>query len=122
MYILSIIFVKERFQYLKHSLQKRMVYHSNQLLHETIIKLWQRGYSNTQRFLTPLMTLPLLKSPKAQLPTKSRSFRKQILLKPVKKSGRPRSVRTPQLQNSTRAKIVRNQKRSQRNLLASIIT
>ena len=32
-----------RFQYLKHSLQKRMVYHSNQLL-EAIIKLWQRGY------------------------------------------------------------------------------
>ena len=42
-YILSIVFVKMRFQYLKHSLQKRMVYHSNQLL-EAIIKLWQRGY------------------------------------------------------------------------------
>ena len=32
-----------RFQYLKHSLQKRMVYHSNQL-REAIIKLWQSSY------------------------------------------------------------------------------
>ena len=44
-----------RFQYLKHSLQKRMVYHSNQLL-EAIIKLWQRGNILTQGLLTPLMT------------------------------------------------------------------
>ena len=40
---MSIVFVKMRFQYLEHSLQKRMVCHSNQLL-EAIIKLWQRGY------------------------------------------------------------------------------
>ena len=40
---MSIVFVKMKFQYLKHSLQKRMVYHSNQHL-EAITKLWQRGY------------------------------------------------------------------------------
>ena len=40
---MRIIFVKMRFQYLKHSLQKRMVYHSNQL-REAIIKLWQSSY------------------------------------------------------------------------------
>ena len=44
---MSIVFVKMRFQYLKHSLQKRMVYHSNQLL-EAIIKLWQRCYPYTR--------------------------------------------------------------------------
>ena len=32
-----------RFQYLKHSLQKRVVYHRSQLC-EAIIKLWQRDY------------------------------------------------------------------------------
>ena len=34
----------------------------------------------------------------------------------MKKTGRPRSVRTPNLRRSTKAKIVRNQKRSQRKL------
>ena len=44
---MSIVFVKIRFQYLNHSLQKRMVYHSNLLL-EAVIKLWQRDYPNSR--------------------------------------------------------------------------
>ena len=36
-------FVEMNFQCLKHGLQRRMVYHRNQLL-EAAIKLWQTGY------------------------------------------------------------------------------
>ena len=109
---MSIIFVKEKFQYLKHSLQKRMVYHSNQL-RKAIINLWQRGYSYSN-IVDAINNSAIAKISKGTVAYQVKKFQETNSVETMKKSGRPRSVRTLQLRNSTRAKIVRNQKRSQR--------
>ena len=60
----------------------------------------------TQGLLTPLMTLPLLKSPKAQLPIKSKKFQETNSVETIKNTWQPRFVRMPNFQRLTKAKIV----------------
>ena len=60
----------------------------------------------TRGLLTALMTLPLLKSPKAQLPIKSKKFQETNSVETIKNTGRPRFVRMPNFQRLTKAKIV----------------
>ena len=103
-----------RFQYLKHSLQKRMVYHSNQL-REAIIKLWQRGYSYSS-IVDTINGSAIAQISKGTVAYQVKKFQETNSVVTMKKTGRPRSVRTPNLRRSTKAKIVRNQKRSQRKL------
>ena len=100
-----------RFQYLKHSLQKRMVYHSNQLL-EAIIKLWQRGYPYS-RIVDTINDSAIAQISKGTVAYQVKKFQETNSVETIKKTGRPRSVRMPNLRRSTKAKIVRNQKRLQ---------
>jgi hypothetical protein len=97
-----------RFQYLKHSLQERMVYHSNQL-REAIIKLWQRGYSYSS-IVDTINGSAIAQISKGTVAYQVKKFQETNSVKTMKKTGRPRSVRTPNLRRSTKAKIVRNQK------------
>ena len=103
-----------RFQYLKHSLQKRMVYHSNQL-REAIVKLWQRGYPYS-KIVKAINDSAIAQISKSTVGYIIQKFQQTNSVENIKKSGRPRSVRTLLLKRSTKAKIVRNQKRSQRKL------
>ena len=57
----------------------------------------------TQGLLTPLMTLSLLKSPKAQLPIKSKKFQETNSVETIKNTGRPRFVRMPNFQRLTKS-------------------
>ena len=109
---MSIVFAKIRFQFLNHSLQKRMVYHSNLLL-EAIIKLWQRDYPYSKIVDT------INDSAIAQIFQRRHSCISSQKVSGNKfswnhKTGQPRSVRMPNLLRSTKAKIVTNhQKRLQ---------
>ena len=92
-----------RFQYLKHSLQERMVYHSNQL-REAIIKLWQRGYSYSS-IVDTINGSAIAQISKGTVAYQVKKFQETNSVETMKKSGRPRSVRTPNLRRSTKAKI-----------------
>ena len=98
-----------KFQYLKHSLQKRVVYHSNQLL-EAIIKLWQNGYPYS-RIVDTINDSAIAQISKGTVAYQAKKFQEINSVETIKKTGRPRSVRMPNLPRSTKAKIVRNQKR-----------
>ena len=81
-----------RFQYLKHSLQKRMVCHRNQLC-EIIIKLWQGGYPYS-RIVDTIIDFAY----------QAKKFHKINSVETIKKIGWPGSVRTSNLRRSTKAK------------------
>ena len=110
---MSIVFVKIRFQYLNHSLQKRMVYHSNLLL-EAVIKLWQRDYpySRIVDIINDSAIAQIFQRRHSCISSQKVSGNKFSWNH--KKTGQPRSVRMPNLLRSTKAKIVTNhQKRLQ---------
>ena len=102
---MSIVFVKIRFQYLNHSLQKRMVYHSNLLL-EAVIKLWQRDYpySRIVDIINDSAIAQIFQRRHSCISSQKVSGNKFSWNH--KKTGQPRSVRMPNLQRSKKAKIV----------------
>jgi len=91
-----------------------MVYHSNQLC-EAIVKLWQRGYPYS-KIVKAINDSAIAQISKSTVGYIIQKFQQTNSVENIKKTGRPRSVRTLLLKRSTKAKIVRNQKRSQRKL------
>ena len=83
-----------------------MVYHSNQL-REAIIKLWQRGYSYSS-IVDTINGSAIAQISKGTVAYQVKKFQETNSVKTMKKTGRPRPVRTPNLRRSTKAKIVRN--------------
>ena len=88
-----------------------MVYHRNQLC-EAIIKLWQRGYPYS-RIVDTINDSAIAQIFKGTIAYQVKKFHETNSVETIKKTGQPRSVRMPNLPRSTKAKIVRNQKRLQ---------